>query len=134
MLARLHTLARNRASFAFETTLASRSFAPWLRALRAEGYLVHLAFLSLPGAELALARVRERVRLGGHDVPTPIVRRRYVAGLRNFFTIYRNIADEWQLFDNSELGTARLIASGGADSSPAIVDEQSWKRLVEQSG
>lgn len=84
MLARLHALARNRESFAFETTLASRSFAPWLRARRTEGYRVHLAFLSLPSIELALARVQERVRLGGHDVPETVVRRRYVAGLHNF--------------------------------------------------
>jgi predicted ABC-type ATPase len=69
MLARLDTLARERASFAFETTLASRTFAPWLRARQSAGYHVHIAFLSLPDAETALARVHDRARLGGHNVP-----------------------------------------------------------------
>jgi predicted ABC-type ATPase len=133
MLARLHTLAQSRETFAFETTLGSRSFAPWLRARRAEGYRVHLAFLSLPTVELAIARVRERVRLGGHDVPEPVIRRRFVAGLRNFFTIYREIADAWQMFDNSDVGNPRLIASGHLDTTPAIIDENDWSTLMEQA-
>src|SRR5207247_5722706 len=67
MLARLQVLAESRADFAFETTLASRSFAPWLRRLRTSGYHVHLAFLALPDADLAVARVAGRVRSGGHS-------------------------------------------------------------------
>ncbi len=131
MLARLHTLAQNRDSFAFETTLASRSFAPWLQAGRTEGYRVHLVYLSLPTVELAIARVRERVRLSGHDVPEPVIRRRYVAGLRNFFTLYREIADEWQMFDNSDEAGARLLASGSAGSSPMVIDAPGWNTLME---
>jgi len=62
MLARLNELARQRESFAFETTLASRSFAPWLRDLRASGYAVHLLFLWLSSPELAVARRPSRSR------------------------------------------------------------------------
>ena len=133
MLTRLQILAQNRESFAFETTLASRSFAPWLRTRRAEGFRVHLAFLSLPNAELALARVRDRVHHGGHDVPAEVVRRRYVGGLRNFFTIYRSIADRWQLFDTSVRGEPQLIASGGVGTPLEILDEASWNALMEKS-
>src|SRR5688572_21351805 len=68
MLARMRTLAAARADFAFETTLASRSFAPRLAAMKRDGYEVHLAFLSLPSPDLAVARVAERVAMGGHDV------------------------------------------------------------------
>src|SRR4051812_37580642 len=64
MLARLRALAAAGDSFAFETTLASRNFAPWLRTLKAQGFKVHVAFLSLPTADLAVARVAERVRQG----------------------------------------------------------------------
>ena len=87
MLTRLRELARQRVDFAFEATLASRRFAPWLADLRRSGYLVHLLFLWLPSADLAVERVVERVRAGGHAVPEATVRRRYSAGLRNFFAL-----------------------------------------------
>jgi predicted ABC-type ATPase len=103
MLARMRRLAQGRVDFAFETTLASRSFAPWLTGLQRTGYHVHLLFLWLRNAELAVSRVAERVRLGGHDVPAAIVQRRYRAGLLNFFRVYLPLADTWQLFDNSEV-------------------------------
>ncbi len=130
MLARLKALAQARADFAFETTLASRSFSPWLMRLRTSGYRVHLAFLSLPTADLAVARVAERVRRGGHDVPERVVRRRFVAGLRNLFTVYQSIADTWQVFDNSTLGGPRLIASGRKGQDVTVLDAGAWAHLV----
>ena len=134
MLARLQELAERRASFAFETTLASRSFAPWLRQRRAEGYRFHLIFLSLPGPELAIARVRERVRRGGHHVPDEVVRRRYAGGLRNFFTLYRPIADGWRLYDNSDRRLRRLVARRRAgEAVETILDRVVWNRLLELS-
>lgn len=132
MLDRVRTLARLRADFAFETTLASRSFAPWLDELRASGYRAHLAFLSLPGVELALKRVAERVRLGGHDIPPDVVRRRFRAGLRNFFSLYRQRVDTWQMLDSSGL-SLRLIASGAAGGTVIVEDEASWTALLEKS-
>ena len=76
MLERIKYLASERANFAFETTLASRSFAPWIATLKRSGYRVDIVFLWLRSAGLAVDRVAERVRLGGHDVPEHIVRRR----------------------------------------------------------
>lgn len=133
MLDRLQSLARSRRSFAFETTLASRSFAPWLRGLREDGYRVHLAFLSLPSVDLAIARVRERVRRGGHDIPELVVRRRYIAGLQNFFGLYQEIADDWQLLDNSDVRAARLVAKGGAGLASEIADVNRWTALTERA-
>lgn len=120
-----------RRSFAFQTTLASRSFAPWLKKLRADGFEVHLAFLSLPNPEMAIARVAERVREGGHDVPEDVVRRRFASGLSNFFTLHQGVADTWQLFDNSEL-TFHQIASSRAGQPPDIYDVKAWNNLTEQ--
>jgi predicted ABC-type ATPase len=133
MLHRLAELAAARADFAFETTLASRSFAPWLRGLRDSGYRTHLAFLSLPSADLAVARVRERVRMGGHDVPEVVVRRRFRAGLANFFTMYQNVLDGWQVFDNTALGLPRMIAGREASGPHDIVDEVAWKNLQDRA-
>jgi len=131
MLARLRSLAGRRVDFAFETTLASRSFAPWLESLRDSGYRVHLAFLTLPGVELAVARVAERVAAGGHDVPEAIIRRRFAKGVRNFFALYRPIADTWQVFDNSDLVVPRLVAAGRGTAHTEVVDERRWKDFSE---
>jgi len=97
MLARLRYLARIREDFAFETTLSGRGHARWLESLRAAGYRVHLTFLWLPSPDLAVARVAERVRRGGHDVPEPVIRRRFAAGLRNLVTCYLDLVDSWQV-------------------------------------
>lgn len=77
MLARLHELAQQKERFAFETTLAARSYAPWIKRIRSSGYEVHLVFVSLHSPELAVERVTERVRRGGHGIPPEEIRRRY---------------------------------------------------------
>lgn len=83
MLRRLHDLAEQRKTFAFESTLAAKHYAGWVKKLRDGGYAFQLMFLWLRSADLAVQRVRERVRAGGHDVPEEVIRRRYDAGLRN---------------------------------------------------
>jgi predicted ABC-type ATPase len=130
MLARLRVLARERKTFAFETTLASRTFAPWLIQLRSAGYRAHLCFVSLPNADLAVARVTERVAAGGHSVPETIIRRRFKAGLRNLTGLYLRAVDSWQVVDNSDRSGPRPIASG-TGSDKIIVDEHAWQVLFE---
>lgn len=130
MLAQLRRLAARRASFAFETTLASRSFAPWLRGLIADGYAFHLVFLWLPSADLCVNRVAERARMGGHFVPEDVIRRRYDTGLRNFFTLYRPLAVSWEFYDSSN--EPHLIASF-AKGRIGIHDEI-WHTIEERHG
>ncbi len=112
MLVRLKDLARQRVNFAFETTLASRTFAPWLRQLIAGGYSFRLVFLWLPSPDVAVARVAERVKIGGHTVPEETIRRRYTKGLRNFIMLYRPLAESWQAYDSSHTSSPMLIAAG----------------------
>src|SRR3990170_3180894 len=113
-LARLDALESQRKSFAFEATLASQGLARRLERLKGRGYLVHIVYLWLPDVELALARVAERVRAGGHDVPADAVRRRFDRGRVNFFTIYRPLADAWRLYDATPITGPTLVATGGA--------------------
>lgn len=101
MLEAIAEHAAHRESFAFETTLAGRSYARMIPAWRQQGYVVKLIFLALPDAEMALARVAARVAQGGHNVPEPVIRRRFEAGLRNFHRSYKRLVNFWQLFDNS---------------------------------
>lgn len=88
-------------SFAFETTLSGRIYARRIPRWQAAGYHVTLIFLALRSPEIALARVKERVRQGGHNVPEPAMRRRFAAGLRNFQGVYRDLVDVWLYYDNS---------------------------------
>jgi predicted ABC-type ATPase len=132
MLGRLLDLSRKRRNFAFESTLSARSFAPRLQRLKAKGYRVRIIFLFLPDPRLAIERVRQRVRLGGHDVPISVIRRRYYAGVRNFFDLYMPLADQWRVYDNSAL-TPRLVAIGNKDSPYARIISVAdvWSEFVK---
>jgi predicted ABC-type ATPase len=133
MLTRLDQLARDRQSFGFETTLASRSFAPRIRRLLQGAYECHLVFLWLPSADLAVARVADRVRLGGHAVPEQTVRRRYRAGLRNFFELYQPLTTTWRMYDNST-HEPRLIASGSGTETLSANQADLWRRIRVEAG
>ena len=131
MLGRLRELSEQRVSFAFETTLASRTFAPWLSELRASGYEIHLVFLWLSSEDLAIERVADRVRNGGHDVPSDVVRRRYSAGIRNFFKLYGPVTTSWVLYDNS--GPRPRLVAGGLESQPErVYDYDIWQSVRRQ--
>lgn len=118
MLAQIAAHARRRESFAFETTLSGKGYARHIPRWRAAGYQVNLWFLGLPDAEFAIARVRQRVREGGHDVPEAVIRRRFDAGLRNFERLYRPLVDRWALYDNSGRTPRLLEESGREETNP----------------
>jgi predicted ABC-type ATPase len=101
MLREIGSSVAARQSFAFETTLSSQNYARQIPVWRASGYHVSLYFLSLPSAENAIARVAERVRQGGHDIPVEVICRRFASGLKNFQEKYRQLVDAWALYDNS---------------------------------
>jgi predicted ABC-type ATPase len=119
MLARMRELAAHRNSFAFETTLASRTLAPWLRELRVSGYEIHLVFLWLSSADLAIARVADRVRNGGHNIPDDVVRRRYAAGIHNLFVLYQPVTTSWVVYNSS--GPQPVLVAEGLESQPERV-------------
>jgi predicted ABC-type ATPase len=129
LLERLEDLARRRASFAFETTLAGRAYLNRIAGLTAHGYRFHVVFLWLESAELAVARVEARVRSGGHSVPADVVRRRYRSGIDNFLRLYRPIATTWRLYDNSAGPPPRLVATGRDTGRIAVLDETTWSRI-----
>ena len=103
---------RQGASFAFETTLSGRGYARRIPRWREHGYRVKLFFLRLPSPEAAIARVAQRVAEGGHDVPEPVIRRRFHAGCRNFEQVYRDLVHAWAVYDNSG-EVPMLVAEGG---------------------
>ncbi len=132
MWERLEELAAGRKSFAFETTLAARTYAPWIKKLKAEGYRTRLVYLWLPRAEMAIQRVTDRVRVGGHHIPDDVIRRRYAGGLRNLFELYLPLMDRWSVLDGTEKADIRLIAQGGVGRATQVVCPHTWS-LIDAS-
>lgn len=111
MLEAMDEYTARRESFTLESTLSGRGYARRIEALKAVGYQCSVYFLKLPSADMAVARVAERVRQGGHAVPDAVIRRRFASGLRNFLALYKSLADDWVLFDSAE-SPPRLIDWG----------------------
>jgi predicted ABC-type ATPase len=129
MLARMRDLAHRRATFAFETTLAGRAYVPWIERLIGSGYQFQIIFLWLPSPEFAVARVANRVHLGGHSVPEAAVRRRYDRGLRNFFSLYHPLASKWRMHGNAGVGDPQLIANGRGETAERISEPDTWSMI-----
>lgn len=132
MLKRLDELAATRENFAFETTLASRSFASKLEKWIAAGYQFHLIHLWLPAPEMSIQRVAGRVKEGGHFVPSETIQRRYRAGLLNFFELYKPLAFSWRLLDNKRKEGLQTVAEGGLQKETRIEMPIIWKRLQDE--
>jgi predicted ABC-type ATPase len=132
MLTRLKELAAAQQDFAFESTLSSRSFAPFLRRLKAQGYQVAVYYFSLASPSLAVRRVKLRVAMGGHDVPADTVRRRYARSINNFLTLYTPLADDWTVYDNSSSKQATMIASS-ANGILNLLEPTPWLKLQSQA-
>jgi predicted ABC-type ATPase len=88
-------------TFGLETTMSGNMYARKIDQWKKSGYRIQLVFLKLRDADLAVERVRTRVLAGGHDIPEQVIRRRFDAGLFNFEHIYKPLADDWILYDNS---------------------------------
>jgi predicted ABC-type ATPase len=132
MLTRLKELAAAKQDFAFESTLSSRSFAPFLRQLKTQGYQVAIYYFSLASASLAVRRVKLRVAMGGHDVSEDTVRRRYGRSVSNFLTLYLPLTDDWTVYDNSTAKQAKMIASF-ANGILNVLEPTPWLKLQKQA-
>ncbi len=132
MLSRLQSLANAGADFAFETTLAARTFAPFLRQCKAKGYIINLIYFWLPSPELAVKRVASRVASGGHSIPEDVIRRRYERGRRNLIELYLSLCDDWMIYDNSG-SEPRLIAECIINQQPIIYNQKTWEQISIES-
>ena len=128
-LERMNEMEPLGSDFAVETTLAGRSLAARVRDLRVSGYRFRLLFLFLPSEEMAIARVADRVHLGGHNIPEPTIRKRYHAGIRNFFNLYLPLADRWSTYDNTQRDRPRFIAGGAMNRPLRVRRAELWDRM-----
>lgn len=130
MLRRIEDLLEMGESFSIETTLATRSYINLVRRAQEKGYVVPLLFFWLDSIELAKRRVADRVASGGHNIPLPVIERRYKAGLKNLFEIFMKEVDIWILFDNS-LNKGERVAFGGRLLPTKIKDIVKFKRIKD---
>ncbi len=128
MIERVIYLLKEGETFAFETTLSTRSYVKLIQQAQRRGYFVTLLFFSLATPEQAVQRVAKRVSQGGHNIPTDVVYRRFEGGLKNLFNLYMPICDYWALYDNSNV-PAKRIASGGKNQKTNILEPEHFEAL-----
>lgn len=97
----VHKNIERRVDFAFETTLAGRSYIKLLKKLKEDGWKIVLFFLWIPDADFSKDRVRQRVEEGGHDIPDEAIYRRYPRIMNNLLNIYMPLCDKITCYNNS---------------------------------
>ncbi len=131
LLDQIANFSKKKADFAFETTLAGKGHANILKQMKRDGYEIHLFFLWLPDVRLALARVADRVRKGGHNIPEQDVKRRFNRGVWNLFHIYRELFDTWTVFDNSSTDAEIIVKS--ERNVLSVIDGATYEELLKQA-
>jgi predicted ABC-type ATPase len=131
MLQRIHQLMEEKADFAFETTLATRSYVSLVKKAQETGYRVRLVYFWLDDPELAIKRVAERVSEGGHNIPVEVIKRRYYRGIYNLLNLYIGICNNWMVFNN--VTYPERIAEGGIGVDAVIKNTDIWEIILQQS-
>lgn len=128
MLERIDQLQRKRVEFAFETTLSGRTYVNLIESLKESGYQINLYFLWMPSFEACAARVADRVKQGGHNIPRAVIKRRFQSGLNNLFGLHRPLLDRWMLFDASN--SPNLVARGEKDKLE-LINKVIYNHIIE---
>jgi predicted ABC-type ATPase len=132
MLKRINELLENEISFAFETTLSTRSYVSLVKKAQLKGYEVTLLYFWLNSPQIAIKRVAKRVSNGGHDIPEDVIKRRYYRGIKNLLELYIPVCNNWLVIDNMDLAS-EIIAQGSAKLGETIINNDIWQAIKNQS-
>jgi predicted ABC-type ATPase len=132
VLEQIHQFANKGVDFAFETTLSGKLYVNLLESLKEKGYKIHLFFLWIPDAGLAVSRIKSRVAQGGHDVPVQDVLRRFNRSICNFFKMYQSLADSWMLFDNA--GAIPVLIAERKHAKMKVIEQSLYNTIVKGVG
>ncbi len=132
VLEEIRGFARKQADFGFETTLSGKSYVNLFKALKAQGYRLHLFFLWVPGPDLAVARIKDRVAEGGHNVPVQDVKRRFNRSISNFLRLYEPLLDSWMFFNNA--GSSPVLIAKRKNGQAEVVDRGLFQGIKENAG
>lgn len=128
MLTRIKELLKAGVTFSIETTLSTKSYQLLIEKAHAKGYQVKLIFFWLDSPETAIKRVAQRVREGGHNIPSEVIVRRYHAGIDNLFKLYMNCVDYWLLVNNTQ-GESIYIAEGIKGMPTEVFDPETYNKV-----
>lgn len=131
MLQRIEQLIESKTTFAIETTLSTKSYKVTIKKCKNRGYNIVLLFFWLSSPDLAIERIKDRVKRGGHHIPDNVVKRRYKRGIDNLFRIFIPICDYWQVINNSDSKT-EIIAEGEKVLDKYVYNTEIWS--VMKSG
>ncbi|QKJ31139.1 zeta toxin family protein [Mucilaginibacter mali] len=131
MLQRINTLLDTGADFAFETTLATRSYVSFIKRAQGMGYEVTLLYFWLSSPEAAIKRVAKRVSKGGHHIPDDVIKRRYHRGIENLLNLYIPICNRWLV--NSNMDFSETVAHGSKELGEIVINNDIWDTIVKKS-
>lgn len=117
--------------FGFETTLSGVTYLKYFKMLKEKGYKISIFFLWIPSSQLAIARVKDRVAQGGHDVPIEDIKRRFERSVDRFFKEYRLLADKWILFNNAE--TIPKIVAKKQNVHIDVIDQDLFAEIIKEN-
>lgn len=129
MLTRIAALLKAKTTFAVETTLSTHSYEGLIKRAHKAGYRVELLFFWLSSPEVAVRRVAKRVSEGGHDIPKPVIYRRYKAGIQNLINTYSHIVDAWTLIDSNN--SQSVVLAESVDGATKIYDFEQFKLIMD---
>ncbi len=132
VLSQIHEYIRLDVDFAFESTLAGKLYANLFRELKKKSYKLHLFFLWIPDADIAILRIKDRVMEGGHNVPTEDIKRRFKRSIFNFFKIYLPLLDSWVLFNNAGIKPVPIAKKNNGDID--IIEKELFEKILHKTG
>jgi len=132
VLQQIRELSGRGVDFGFETTLSGKTYLNYFKTLKGKGYKLHLFFLWIPSPQLAIARIKDRVSQGGHDIPVKDIKRRFTRSIDNFFNMYRPLLDTWLLFNNAQK-EPKLIAKKD-NLHIDIHNHILFKKIIDKAG
>jgi len=132
VLSQIHEYIRLDVDFAFESTLAGKLYANLFRELKKKGYKLHLFFLWIPDADIAILRIKDRVLEGGHNVPIEDIKRRFKRSISNFFKLYLPLLDSWVLFNNAGIEPVPIAKKNNGDID--IIEKELFEKILHKAG
>jgi len=132
VLGQIKEYSDNDINFGFETTMSGVTYLKYFKMLKEKGYKINIFFLWIPDSQLGIARVKDRVMRGGHNVPVEDIKRRFKRSIEKFFKSYRLLADKWILFNNAE-AKPRIIARK-QNAHIDIVEQTLFEKILKETG